>query len=76
MRLNECPNVLVISSGITDDGEDDTYACVELSTTSRLKTGQISELEQEERAEYCTMLEFQRRKSYEEERVDLENENG
>ena len=76
MRLEGCPNILAISSGITDDGEDDTYACVELSTTSRLRTRQISELEQEERAEYCTMLEFQRRKSYEEARVDLENENG
>ena len=67
---------MAISSGITDDGEDDTYACVELSTTSRLRTRQISELEQEERAEYCTMLEFQRRKSYEEARVEKENENG
>ena len=76
MRVKECPNILAISSGITVDGEDDTYACVELSTTSRLRTRQISELEQKERAEYCTILEFQRRKSYEEEQVELEDENG
>ena len=67
---------MAISSGLTVAGEDDTYACVELSTTSRLRTKQTAELEQKERAEYCTILEFQRRKSYEEARVDLENENG
>ena len=52
--------------------EEDTYACVELVTTSRLRSRESAAPAPAEAVEYSSIAQFQRRTAYEEIQADSE----
>ncbi|XP_063695025.1 uncharacterized protein LOC134826555 [Bolinopsis microptera] len=64
VELSDSSKLRTIPTVPVED-EDDTYACVELSDSSKLRTKPTVPVTNNERAEYSTMSELQRQKSYE-----------